>query len=79
MPFTNNQAERDIRMVKVQQKISGTFRSWLGAKIFARNRSYIATAIKQNIRVFDALNAAVKGLPLFLQPKDGQLQGPSVS
>jgi hypothetical protein len=44
-----------------------------------KKAQYIATAIKQNIRVFDALKAAVKGLPLFLQPKDAQLQGASVS
>lgn len=65
VPFTNNLAERDIRMVKVQQKISGSFRTWNGAKCFARIRSYISTAIKQNSSVFDALCLAMKNKPLF--------------
>ena len=63
IPFTNNLAERDLRMLKVKQKISGTFRSELGAKIFCRVRGYISTARKNGIRIFDAIKSAIKGNP----------------
>ena len=61
VPFTNNQGENDIRMTKVQQKISGCFRSIEGAKIFCRVRSYIITAQKHGVSPTEALKSLFKG------------------
>lgn len=63
VPFDNNQAERDVRMMKVQQKISGTFRSVQGARSFCRIRSYISTVKKNKISVIDAIGAVFNGKP----------------
>ena len=56
VPFTNNQAERDGRMMKLRQKISGGFRSLQGAIDFALIRSFVSTAKKQRWNIIDALN-----------------------
>ena len=66
VPFDNSLAERDIRMVKVQQKISGTFRSSDGAKTFCRIRGYISTARKNSLSVIDAIQSAFEGNPFMV-------------
>ena len=65
IPFDNNQAERDLRMLKTQQKVSGCFRSAAGSDAFARLRSYLSTLRKQGVELLNALQTLFTDTPLY--------------
>ncbi len=65
IPFDNNQAEQDLRMLKVQQKIAGSFRAESGSEAFARIRGYCATLRKQGVALLAALQTVLTGQPLY--------------
>lgn len=66
VPFDNNGSERDLRMLKLQQKIAGCFRTLQGATSFCRVRSYLSSARKQSRSLLTAIELAIKGKPLTL-------------
>lgn len=66
VPFDNNQAERDIRMIKVKTKVSGCFRSEDGARDYLKVMSYVGTAHKQGHNAYDAIKKAFSGCPDFI-------------
>lgn len=66
VPFDNNQAERDLRMAKLQQKISGTFRTQAGVRNFGRVRSYLETGRKHGLNPVDLLIDQFNGQPWVL-------------
>ncbi len=64
VPFDNNMAERDLRMIKLKQKISGTFRTKKGGQVFCRIRGYISTVRKHGYNIMDAIKMAIIGQPI---------------
>ncbi|HEV7375848.1 MAG TPA: transposase, partial [Pyrinomonadaceae bacterium] len=67
VPFDNNGSERDLRMIKLQQKISGCFRTEDGARHFCRVRGYLSTARKQGYSLLYSLERVLSGKPLIFQ------------
>ena len=72
VPFDNNLAERDVRMVKVKEKVSGAFRTQTGAVTLCAIRSYISTVRKHGCNVIDAIQDALSGNPFIPYAFEGQ-------
>lgn len=68
VPFSNNQAERDIRPIKTKQKIAGCFRTETGAQRYARIQGFISTCRKHNLNVFKELRAVCSANPFYRAP-----------
>ena len=68
VPFDNNLSERDLRMMKLKQKISGTFRTFQGLVSFCRTRSYVSTARKNGLSAFEALRRVFDETPFLPSP-----------
>ena len=66
VPFDNNQAERDLRMIKVKTKVSGCFRTEEGAREYLKIMSYVGTAHKQRYNAYEAIKNAITGYPDFI-------------
>ncbi|MFR3192625.1 MAG: IS66 family transposase [Waltera sp.] len=66
VPFDNNQAERDLRMIKVKTKVSGCFRTEEGARDYLKIMSYVGTAHKQGHNAYQAIKNAISGHPDFI-------------
>jgi transposase len=66
VPFTNNPAERDLRLAKVKQKVSGCFRTQAGARVYARLQATIFTFRKQGMNVFATLRDVFAHRPVAL-------------
>jgi transposase len=69
IPFTNNQAERDVRPAKIKQKVSGCFRTFNGAQVYARIQSFISTTRKHQLNVFNELVATLNGYNFLTAPE----------
>ena len=66
VPFDNNQAERDLRMIKVKTKVSGCFRTEEGVRDYLKIMSYVGTAHKQGYNAYEAIKNAISGHPDFI-------------